>query len=305
MIYFWQNRSRLKCSLNYFYEAVGSSKQGFHQKLQRSKKLEEEVMLLVELIKQIRKDHPTMNCRMMYYMINPFFVGRDKFESICRECGFMVGSPKNYRRTTDSNGVIRFNNLLKDIEVADIDQVWSTDITYYDINGVFYYLTFILDNYSRRIIGYHASSRLSTEQTSLPAMKMAIKTRGKQLKEGVIIHSDGGGQYYDDNFLKLTAKYKFRNSMCEFAWENGKAERINGVIKNNYLIPWATKTAKELFKNVDRAVQLYNQEKPHISLLKMTPVAFEEKLVKLALPNKSMMKKSIDQKDKILGVSST
>jgi putative transposase len=304
MIYFWHNRSELTCSLNFFYESMGASKQGFHQMVRRSKKLQEEIFLLVELIKQIRKDHPTMNCRMMYYMINPVFVGRDKFESICRECGFMVGRPKSYRKTTDSNGVVRFENLLKGFEITDIDQAWSTDITYFDVNGVFYYITFILDNHSRRILGYHVSSRLSTEHTSLPAMKMAIKTRGKALKKGVIIHSDGGGQYYDDNFLLLTKKNYFKNSMCEFAWENGKAERVNGVIKNNYLIPWGTKTPQELFKNIDRAVQLYNHEKPHSSLKRMTPVAFEEKLVNLALRNKSKMTESIDEKGLILGVKS-
>ncbi len=304
MIYFWHNRNEFNYSLNFFYESIGASKQSFHQMMQRSKKIQEEIFLLVELIKQIRKDHPTMNCRMMYYMINPVFVGRDKFESICKECGFLVGRPKSYRRTTDSNGVIRFENLLKEFVISDIDQVWSTDITYFDINGVFYYLTFILDNYSRRILGYHASSRLSTEQTSLPAMKMAIRTRGKQLKEDIIIHSDGGGQYYDDNFLLLTKKHKFKNSMCEFAWENGKAERVNGMIKNNYLIPWGTKTAKDLFKNIDRAVLLYNHEKPQSSLNRMTPVAFEEKMGKLALRNKLTMTKSIDEKGQILGAES-
>ena len=172
------------------------------------------MFLLVELIKQIRKDHPTMNSRSMYYKINPVFVGRDKFELICKECGFQVEKRKNYRRITDSSGVIRFNNLLQNLEIIGIDQVWSSDITYFEVEGIFYYLTFIIDNYSRRIVGHHASSRLLTEQTTLPALKMAIKTRENCIKEGLIFHSDGGGQYYDDNFLTLTGKYKMVNSMC-------------------------------------------------------------------------------------------
>ena len=93
--------------------------------------------------------------------------------------------------------------------------------------------------------------------------------------------------------------------MCEFAWENGKAERVNGVIKNNYLIPWGTKTPQELFKNIDRAVQLYNEEKPHSSLKRMTPIAFEEKMAILALKNKSKMIESIDEKGHILRVYSS
>ena len=279
MIYFWQNKHRLNYSLNFFFKSLGTSKQSFHQMLQRSKKQQEEVFTLIEIMKQVRLNHPTMSCRMLHYKIKPGFIGRDKFENLCRESGFMVKMTKNYQKTTDSNGVIRFPNLLQNIRLTSIDQVWSSDITYFDINGVFYYLTFILDNYSRRILGHHASIKRSTEQTSLLALQMAIKVRKKPFKEGIIFHSDGGGQYYDDNFLKLTKHYKFKNSMCEYAWENGKAERINGIIKNNYLIPWGTKTPSDLMKNIDRAVKLYNEDKPHIRLGKLSPIEFEKNLL--------------------------
>lgn len=297
MIYFWRNRKDLSCSLNFLYEALGTSKQNFHQRLQRSKRQQEEVFLLVELIMQIRKDHPTMNSRSMYYKINPVFVGRDKFELICKGCGFQVAKRKNYRRTTDSSGVIRFDNLLQNLEITEIDQVWSSDITYFEVEGMFYYLTFIIDNYSRRVVGHHASSRLLTEQTTLLALKMAIKTRENCIKEGLIFHSDGGGQYYDDNFLALTGKYKMVNSMCQAAWENG-------IIKNNYLEHWNIKTPKQLFENVDRAVRLYNEEKPHSMLGKLTPIEFEEKFRKLVLENKSKDEESIDEKRQILRASS-
>lgn len=65
---------------------------------------------------------------------------------------------------------------------------------------------------------------------------MALKRRKHYIPEDMIFHSDGGGQYYDKAFLKLTEAYKMSNSMCAYAYENGKAERINGVIKNNYLV---------------------------------------------------------------------
>ena len=287
MIYFWQNRHELNCSLNMLYRTMGTSKQNFHQCLQRSKRQQEEIFLLVDLIKQIRKDHPTMNSRAMYYKINPVFVGRDKFESICRECGFQVERRRNYRRTTDSSGVIRFANLLTNRTITAVDQVWSSDITYFEVEGIFYYITFIIENYSRRIVGHHTSARLKTEHTSLRALKMAIKTRRGIIPAGLVFHSDGGGQYYDDKFLELTQRYAMANSMCEAAWENGKAERINGVIKNNYLIHWSIKTPKDLMLKVDRAVQLYNQEKPHSRLGYLTPVEYEKKVRTLAKGNPS------------------
>jgi putative transposase len=302
MIHFCQNKTNLGYSLNYFFNALGTSKQAYHQALNRSKRYQGEVFLLVDLIKEIRVNHPTMNCRDMYYKINPFYVGRDKFEAICRECGFSVKKHINYQRTTDSSGVVRFPNLLADSKMTEIDQAWSSDITYFEVEGIFYYITFIIDNYSRRIVGHHTSSRLSTEHTSLPAIKLAIKTRGGQLKEGIIFHSDGGGQYYDDNFLELTSHHKFANSMCEAAWENGKAERINGVIKNNYLRHWNIKGIGELVKNVDRAVKLYNEEKPHIGLGRLSPVEFEKKFSNLAEENKWKTKGSKDKKGQKLMV---
>lgn len=107
---------------------------------------------------------------------------------------------------------------------------------------------------------------------------MSIKTRGGKLPTKIIFHSDGGGQYYDKEFLRLTNQYKFRNSMCECAYENGKAERINGTIKNNYLKHYSIKTYLQLVKKVDRAVKLYNEQRPHKSLKYQTPYAFENGL---------------------------
>jgi transposase InsO family protein len=225
-----------------------------------------------------------MGLRDMYYKIQPKCFGRDKFEEFCRAQNLGSKRPKNYARTTDSSGVIRFENKIKDLEVDHIDQVWQSDISYYYLNGKYYYLCFILDAYSRRIIGYCVSKRLLTEQTTLPAIKMALRTRRRSNTKGqfgIIFHSDGGGQYYDKEFIKVTKEYGIINSMCEYAWENGKAERINGVIKNNYLkhrkvVNWA-----QLSKEVDRAVSLYNNEKPHIELNRKSPIVFENEVLHL------------------------
>lgn len=283
-MYFWLNREAKSGSLNQMYKVVGISKQGFAKQRKRQSQYKEEERFVKDIVIQVRKDHPTMSCRSIYYKMNPVFIGRDRFERICREAGLKVVKQRNKRRTTDSSGVIRFPNLLKTIKLTGIDQVWSSDITYFEVNNIFYYITFILDNYSRRIVGHQISSRLLTEQTTLPALKKAIKLRGQQkLSKGIIFHSDGGGQYYAEKFLDLTKKYSFRNSMCSYAWENGKAERINGVIKNNYLKHWSINSLSELVKSVDRAVRLYNEDKPHISLSRMTPVEFENKISTLAM----------------------
>lgn len=266
--------------------------------------MNEETEYLRIVMTQIRREHPTMNGVAMYYKINPVTIGRDKFLQLCKELGFQVERKKRFRGTTDSSGVVRFPDLLKGAKLSGMNQAFSSDITYFEINKCFYFITFIVDCFSRRILGHYVSSRLLTEHTTLPALKMAIKTRKYDLPTGVIIHSDGGGQYYDKQFLLLTKRYKFSNSMCEFAYENGKAERINGVIKNNYLHHWKISNLKELIQSVDRAVELYNYEKPHKALHYLTPVTFEEKLLNLHQQTRSMMKESFDAKDQDFGASS-
>lgn len=192
-------------------------------------KEQEEVTYLLQLIEDIRQDHPTLNCKAMYYKINPTTMGRDKFEKLCADLGFTIERRKSRHITTDSTGVIRFDNLLKGMILTHMNQAYSSDITYYEINDKFYYITFIIDCFSRRILGHSVSQQLSTEQTTLPALKMAIKNRNYELPKGIIFHSDGGGQYYSKVFLELTVKYKFKNSMCEFSYDNGMVERLNGV----------------------------------------------------------------------------
>ena len=264
--------------MNAIYKAVGITKQAFHQKLDRDLLAKEQRNYLLQIIHQLREDHPTMGCRDMYFKLRPECMGRDAFEAFCKDEGLMSKQYRNPVRTTNSLGVTRFENLTIDLQLTDMNQLWVSDITYFNVNGIFYFLTFIMDAFSRRILGHSTSRRLLTETTTLPALKMAIRTR-KSIDIStlsLIIHSDGGGQYYAKLFLKLTSDYNIRNSMCEYAWENGKAERINGVIKNNYLIHREINSYEDLMKEVDRTVKLYNEAKPHIGLQRKSPIVYEK-----------------------------
>lgn len=264
----------------------------------------EEVGFLNQIVCEIRQDHPTLSLRAMYYKILPQCIGRDKFEALCSDWGYNISRSFNYQRTTNSNGVIRFENHLEGLVLTRINQALSSDITYFELGELFYYITFIMDCFSRMILGYSVSKRLTTEQTTIPAMKMVIKVRKGNIQPGMIIHSDGGGQYYDKEFLAITTKYQLKNSMCEYPWENGKAERINGIIKNNYLKHWTINTFDDLSKSVDRAVSLYNNERPHKSLNYATPLAFEKKQLLLEKQTTPKMTESFDAIIKSNGASS-
>jgi len=168
----------------------------------------EQVGYLVLLIAQIRQDHPTLSCRAMYAKLQPEGIGRDRFEQLWKSHGLSIERKVNLWRTTDSSGVVRFDNLLEGVALRSINEAWSSDITYYEVKERFYYLTFVMDCFSRRILGYAVSSRLTTEQTTLPALKRAVKARGGSIPPQVIFHSDGGGQYYDQAFLSYTRHHQ-------------------------------------------------------------------------------------------------
>lgn len=232
---------------------------------------QEELKQIVHLVRQLRVDHPRMSARDIYSKIMPATVGRDRFEKICYDNGLRVKKKKNFRKTTDSTGVIRFPNYLKDLKVTRVNQVFVSDITYFEMGSRFYYLTFIMDLYNREIVGYSASDNMRTESTTLPALRMAVARRGSDNLKGTIIHSDGGGQYYSDDFKSYTKELEMVNSMAEEVYENSHAERLNGIIKNNYLYPYGPTNMKELKKMLAKVVLMYNTEKPHSALGKSTP----------------------------------
>lgn len=260
--------------MNVIFRVVGMSKQSFHQRLARLLIKRKEMKQLLPLVTQIRLDHPRMSSRHIHRLLKPVNLGRDRFEAFCFAHGFKVPIKRAYHRTTDSRGVTKFENLLQSFELTEVNQVWVSDITYYRIGDKFYYLTFILDLYSRFIVGYSVSKDLRTVGTTLPALKLALKTRSP--KYGLIIHSDGGGQYYFKEWKGLTSKHKMRNSMCESVYENANAERINGVIKNDYLVGYGSETYEELVVHTKKAVMMYNTEKPHQSIGNINPSAFEK-----------------------------
>ena len=150
---------------------------------------------------------------------------------------------KNYRVTTNSNGVVRFPNLIQDIEVTAVNQVFVSDITYYEMNGGFEYLTYIMDLYNREIVGSSVSDNLRTENTTIPAIRQLVRTRGSQNLEGAILHS----------------------------------ERLNGTIKNDYIYPYGPDDRPALKKANKKAIWMYNNEKPHSSLNGLTPVQYRNK----------------------------
>lgn len=285
--------------MNNLYKIAGLTKQALHQSEIRQSYLQMQEETILSLAKEIRKEHPKMGCRKMYYLMDPDCWGRDTFERLLLNNGYRVKYEPNYIRTTYSQNLYYFPDLTKGLELTNVNQLWVTDITYYFVNGKFFYLTFILDVYSRRIIGYHVSPTLKAE-ANLKALKMAFKTRKRFIFPGLIHHSDKGSQFIDKDYQRMIKDAQIQMSMCNEAWENPFAERINGIIKQEYLDCWQIDTGDGLIKATKKAVNSYNTHRPHWLLLnKMTPVNFEKLLLTLDTQKQPKVKLYTEGKAKV------
>lgn len=289
-------------SLNELYRTVGVSRQAVHQAKKRQDAFDRELSELVILADLIKEDHPGCGVEKMYYSLAPKFMGRDKFCEIFLELGYGVKRIRNYQRTT-YGGTLFFPNLIEGMAVLRPFQVIQSDITYFRINDEHCYLVFIIDVYTRLIVGYSASDHMRAE-ANVAAMKMALKMMDYQ-PWGLIHHSDKGAQYSSTAYTSLLNRHSIHTSMGDVAWENPYAERINGIIKNEYLKHWEIKDLKELRKKVTKAVKHYNTKRLHRAFkMKYTPMGFYQKLVDLAAQERPTVNVYTEGRKNFLGASS-
>ena len=256
------------------YRKVGISRQAHHQAVKRQRSSYLAQFTLVNEVINIRRNHPRMGLRKIYYLVQPEGVGRDQFEQLMAKKGLKLTKTKNYRRTTFSQQYHIYPNLISSRVVERANQVWVSDITYYQSQSRFYYLTFITDVYTRKIVGWAVSDTLHAK-ANVEALGRALKEATSSL-HGLIHHSDRGIQYIATEYVKILKENNIQISMGNKAWENAHAERINGIIKNEYLEERANMNMNQLTKKVENAVNLYNNERPHWRLPNfLSPKAFE------------------------------
>jgi transposase InsO family protein len=237
-------------------------------------------MDLVNQADIIREDHPGCGVEKMYRALKPRFIGRDKFCEIFMDLGYRVRTIKNYRKTTIPTH-LNYPNLIEGMLVTKSHHVLQSDITYFYLNGDFYYIVFIIDVYTRKIIVYNVSTNMR-HQSNLKALKMALKQIKPKDRVNMIHHSDRGSQYGSNAYVKILKDSGIKISMGLKAQDNAYAERINGTIKNEYLKLWRIRNFRDLKIKTKKAVNHYNSKREHSSLLKeMSPNKFEEYLLNL------------------------
>jgi len=269
-------------------EKTGMSRQNFYKGCKQRQRQEVDADLIETLVLAERAIQPRLGGKKLHRMLNPklleagVHIGRDRFFEVLKQKGLLLERlPKSARTTNSRHSLPVFRNLLADMEVTGSNQAWVSDITYIRTDEGFLYLSLITDDWSRKIVGYHAGDTLETE-----GCLMALEKAVKELVDGMfpLHHSDRGCQYCSHVYTKKLREYGLGISMTEenHCYENAKAERVNGILKQEYGLGLTFRTKQQAIASVEQAVMLYNTRRPHLALSYKTPEEVHRELKKAA-----------------------
>lgn len=256
----------------------GISRQAYYQynKYVTIYYLEQEIVLK-EVI-QIRSKHKCMGGRKLYTLLYSFMInhqikmGRDAFFNLLSANKLLIKKRKTRIFTTQSSHWLRkYKNKIKNFTPTEANQLYVSDITYWKIGSGHVYVSLITDAFSHKVVGYNLAQTLEAVE-SIKALEMSLsnlKTKDYKL----IHHSDRGVQYCCGEYVKLLQDNNIEISMTENGdpLENAIAERINGILKGEYLECYDIETFEEAKKLLHAVINLYNDERPHMSIGNLTP----------------------------------
>lgn len=252
----------------------GITRQGYYSWLKSIKASLIQDELILYLVLKYRTDHPKMGVRKLYHLLQPDFkqhgikIGRDGLFDLLAAYNLLIVKRKRRFSTTQSHHRFRKHpNLIKGITPFRANQIWVSDITYIHHEDSFKYLFLITDAYSKKIVGYCLSDSLDSRH-AVKALQDAIQSSCQTI-DGLIHHSDRGIQYCSSAYIELLKVHGIQISMTENGdpRENAIAERVNGILKDEYLEQYDNLTQLQL----DEAIRKYNQIRPHLSCNMLTP----------------------------------
>jgi transposase InsO family protein len=253
------------------------SRQNYYKERKQRRRKEVDGGLIERLVRKERAVQPRLGGRKLLHMLKPqlaragITIGRDRFFGVLRAKRLLLEPLPATPRTTDSRHSLPvFHNLVKDLTLDGPNRAWVADITYIRTDEGFLYISLVTDLWSRKIVGYHAGATLEAEG-ALRALEMALA----ELPQGAVPvhHSDRGCQYCSHRYVETLRERGLAVSMTEdlHCYENANAERLNGILKQEYGLGVALRNKKQAFRAIDEAVLLYNTRRPHFALDFETP----------------------------------
>lgn len=269
-------RSNYQESISSTCELLGLSRQVYYRAIKSKQKRQAIASQVVDLIRSIRMEQPRIGTKKLYYILKQplqeLGVGRDRLFTILKANRMLIKPKRSYHITTNSHHRFRkHKNLIENLTIQRPEHLWVADITYVGTRQNPMYLFLITDAYSKKIVGYYLSNTLET-QGAIKALSLAVKNRCYPEKL-LMHHSDRGLQYCSDDYQKTLNRNDIKCSMTESydPYQNAIAERINGILKQEFLINTQKIDITIMRKIVKQSVLIYNTKRPHLSCSMLTP----------------------------------
>jgi putative transposase len=257
----------------------GKSRQGYYDRLRFGiDKFNLRKRILCE-VRDIRRELPKSGGRKLHYLVNQrgIKIGRDILFTILREEGLLIKRKRKYTVTTNSRHKLQtYDNLVKEMEITHAEDVIVSDITYLSTAEGFCYLTIVGDAYTKKIMGHY----VSRDMLSISIVRALIEAvRNRKYKRDTIHHSDRGSQYCSKTYVEALKLSSIMISMSAKgkAYENPVAERMIGILKNEFGLDQKFKNFSHVQKAVGQAIKIYNMKRPHLSCGYLTPEEAHEK----------------------------
>lgn len=263
-----------------FYEVMGGSRQNFHQRMAKRSKKEEMERQILEEVLLWRQEHPKMGSRTMYKSMKragiALPIGVTGFEKLMSRSGLTVGRAKSaFPQTSDGKGKGNYSNLTNGLVLDNINQLVSTDITYFWVEHKWCYLFILKDVYSQYLLSL-VPARNMHRRHALRTLKELEKTRQASNLKGCILHSDNGSQFNSREFLFGLERLHMRVSRADSCEENGSCEQMNHIVKNMYLQHFGIRTFDDLVSACKKTKRLMNEKRAVKQLGYLTVKEFEQ-----------------------------
>ena len=264
---------------------AGMSRQNYYAVRRERQRRTVHEELAVSCIKRERRDQPRLGGRKLQHILKDelaeagVLMGRDRWFELLRANGLLVERKRSRARTTNSRHSLPvFRNLVADMKLDGPNQAWASDLTYIRTEGGFMYAALITDMYSRKIVGSYIGDSLEAEGC-IRALTEAVRDLPPWAHP--VHHSDRGCQYCCHPYVEQLQKRELPVSMTEVlhCYENALAERVNGILKQEYELDRTFKTKAQAVAAFQQAVQLYNHRRPHLALKYRTPAQVHEEAV--------------------------
>jgi transposase InsO family protein len=253
-------------------ERVEMSRQNYYAARRLRQRREVDESMIVELVKRERRMQPRLGGRKLLHLLGPDLdeanvsIGRDRFFEVLAEHDLLVVRKPGRPHTTNSRHSLPvFHNLLAGNRFESPNEAWVSDLTYIRTDEGFLYAALITDMASRKIVGAHIGDSLEAEGC-LAALEQALADLPAD--KHPIHHSDRGCQYCCHAYVERLQDGGLSISMTEImhCYENAMAERVNGILKQEYEMDRTFRTKAQAKKAFEQAVWLYNHRRPHLML---------------------------------------